>query len=43
MVLTVSLLGAHHDKGSVENKPTALIDIVWQRHLTLHMMPPYLQ
>ena len=43
MVLTVSLLGAHHDKGSVGNKPTALIDIVWQKHLTLYLMPLYLQ
>ena len=41
MVFTVSLLGAHHDKGSVGNKPATLIDTVWQKHLTLCLMPPY--
>ena len=43
MVFTVSLLGAHHEEGSVGNKPATLIDIVWLRHLTLYLMPPYLQ
>ena len=30
MVFTVSLLGAHHDKGSVGNKPAASIGIVYK-------------
>ena len=41
MVFTVSLVGAHHDKGSDE--PATSIGIVWQRHLTLYQMAPYLQ
>ena len=43
MVFTVFLLGAYHDKGSVRNKSATSIGIVWQRHVTLCLTPPYFQ
>ena len=43
MVFTVSLLDANHDKGSVGNKPATSIGSVWQSHLTLYLVPPYLE
>ena len=43
MVFIVFLLGANHDKGSVGNKPSISIGSVWQRHLTLYLMPSYLK